>query len=1241
MLEWADPGNWRELITGLTGEFRKVWDTVMVFYDSAMRGSKGAQKALCAAHRRIRFELAHQEYLERSLGDCQRNATELARVRQQLELELGEQRQRAHIFETKLTVAQSSYHWLERIHHNAMAADEAEICSLEEIITQWERLAGVGDAPPAADVRVAEHERRFRVARDLLGEAQAAAAEFRSECESLQDRCDRLKKRLDKATKGAAKLREERKFLLKERINSKAMTAEWTQREQSLRSLIEAERKSTLKQQEQHRDHIERLTKRYDEQLQEKQTKINRLEKEAALSEAKLMAFKEVIDRLNQRHADRMEEAARDMPECKNMIKDLSTTIAGLDATIASVLNAREIAPGTDSPSKRTSFRDSLRAEEAIRLMEAAQLQKIQSSWAAIDEMRAGIARLEERFATKASDKPASPLSVATSTSTEQLDILSSRSGTSSATSDSTEEGRTALSEDLARLGASLNVIGTEHEALMQGRSEIEDFLNTLRETLISQQRKLERDGGPPSGNEPDNVAIKSLNEAVALIPQLKTESLRITDCVDKLQEITDQLNSVTPDSSAKLLITSLKEFLERAGKGRASEFSAAETATLSVQEERLQGLIDMTMREQKQFEQDWQYLAGIRRDLDFLEAREQEQMELVGQYQSCLKEHFPGCLRPEQSQELWRLVNNFVESSSRDGLSTGGRLSPSAVDALLVRVQKLTVNEQLLERLWQLRETMTLHDTQRTNAASKISQFFSLINSIHMQIQGIDDARQGRESQVRADPEYSQERREMLVCQESRLRWENSSNQDRIHQLIENRSRMDVFLGKEADRFRRHAEQLVAETLLKMQIASRLDRHPEAVCFCALLRFFFPDVYYSAVHGGCCSGGRVTASSYAVPVSHPTPFSQYTYTTASPYVLCQGHHGHGPLASSSPLYTLLCQALTSLIWLCLLILLQPYNLKTAAAFMFSVLCGIPTHLYRRARHAYRRHRRLRAQRNTTTTSSQEEKEDPPPMLEPFLPPPSPSAWVGVALTFFLLTAWVSYLAVLAERSLWLGHNGFDWRIAYVRDLSLPAPRGMPYYPYPFWTPFWVDFRLLVDPVLVFFEETVLEDWLGSFPDKVADLGGRAVDFPGRVGGALLRLMSALAGWVKAAAFGTLGIGALAVKGSVALANCVATSLGQLVGHALGVVIGPVADFGQLALYRVRAVTAWIAIGVARGSAMGNHEGLIWIWSACKLLRDLVVSAVLAWASGRRKLCPSSAAVCVLSLVELLCMFFT
>lgn len=111
-------------------------------------------------------------------------------------------------------------------------------------------------------------------------------------------------------------------------------------------------------------------------------------------------------------------------------------------------------------------------------------------------------------------------------------------------------------------------------------------------------------------------------------------------------------------------------------------------------------------------------------------------------------------------------------------------------------------------------------------------------------------------------------------------------------------------------------------EQLVRSQLKREKHLHTmsERLCFCALLNALVPDTFHHITN------------------------------TMNPYPRSSAGHGHGHIERWRIYWrAYLCQLLTSLLWIIMLLLFQPYNFYKTASFGVSVLMGLPVYLVRMA----------------------------------------------------------------------------------------------------------------------------------------------------------------------------------------------------------------------------------------------------------------------------------------------------
>ncbi|KAK4173179.1 hypothetical protein QBC36DRAFT_360602 [Triangularia setosa] len=151
-----------------------------------------------------------------------------------------------------------------------------------------------------------------------------------------------------------------------------------------------------------------------------------------------------------------------------------------------------------------------------------------------------------------------------------------------------------------------------------------------------------------------------------------------------------------------------------------------------------------------------------------------------------------------------------------------------------------------------------------------------------------------------------------------------------------------DVIEAQEETR-RNRIESLIREKAMELYSTYSHSKHAESACFCSLLKYFAPKVYYGAVRDGCCGQGRMVSpikegtnvdTQPVRPESRPAPGSPSSLRRGRR--VCQGHHGHGLLSASATLPTVICHVLTTLLWIILYVLSTPLDIYFALLFIFT-----------------------------------------------------------------------------------------------------------------------------------------------------------------------------------------------------------------------------------------------------------------------------------------------------------------
>ena len=325
----------------------------------------------------------------------------------------------------------------------------------------------------------------------------------------------------------------------------------------------------------------------------------------------------------------------------------------------------------------------------------------------------------------------------------------------------------------------------------------------------------------------------------------------------------------------------------------------------------------------------------------------------------------------------------------------------------LVAQAQKLIASPEVDAQLQLVRQGLGTQKARLAELGDDMTKLWKLVDATNDQIEALSRLRAKRRAPV--TPEVSEMDAALeatLRRRDMRLRRERAYARDCYTRLEGDMDRSQAFLDSAAASDARRAEMLASEACIKRD-RKLYGRHSKS-CFCSLMGIAFPDAY-----AWCCSAAATSA---------PTG------------------HGHIGLPHTWPysIWTIVCTIMTAIIWFLLLVLIQPRNFLTTLTFLLALLVRIPVYLFARLT-----------------------RRQPPNLIVP-----PAETLVGAAITTSFFYYGLSYIAVVAERRLWVGAS--DWRYAYVLDLISGKPL-----PYGAWSPVRVDSRLVFDPVWVWVSEKV------------------------------------------------------------------------------------------------------------------------------------------------------------------------
>jgi hypothetical protein len=1030
-----------------------IWERLLGFYDIAMRGKCAALHALGDA-----YKVIHEAQDDRRI---------LIEANQNLDQHVGYLEGETYKEQQRADALEEENRALETRCSEVANNQETQLGILERLLDDWPSVSGTsitcstaGDEAPSPDVR-------FQSIKRALEEAHMAAVTSTSRHRWLQDKYDALEKTVEEVSQRPISQGTESGTVSD--LESRSTRLEIEKR--VLERELEAERAQSTKKDEQ----MARLVGEKDTESQEHQVNTNWLKKETERCKDKCAVLQRTVEELKQRLDQEKQRCRSSVELIIGSSRDINATGAG---SSAGNIQENLLSEGTDGD------------------IETNESQAVQSNQAAMDEIVDRVFAIMEQVSAK--------MKVASAAEMKVLKKILAELEELALETDSLVQGRQEMDE-------TQGMIEDELEAIRQaGRLDQPSFQEVGQQDTRQQSAPVEatnpasehnrssetvstifRSTGPffldeaeEAATSADNQSTKYLKAARHVIDLFRMDARKFgpteatRTCIAKLQNLHKEFGSSDWDTQAGDFVFALEWFLkESLESGRVENDSTSFYLAVEGHDMDLKAVLDLRSFRPKQTAAEQALLERIRVKIRDAEELRRTQTQLITECEAYREEHPLPSLDRGQSEEVVRLARSLAEAADGiwSGLTLKNEEGSAAMETLIAQIQTMTTDPYLAERRKKLQDGIELQERQlaelevdlpkvkeRARNASDLVEAFKRLDRVGWK-PGDDDA-----------IKLGERLKPRLVKNESAWLREQHYNQARIDRLAEDRAKAQAFLDQDTANERHHAERLLAGNLLKVQASSPPGEHAEAACFCTLFRYLFPRIYYSTITEGCCAGSGAKPASSSPP--HPLSSSD-TLTT------CQSHHGHGRLPSSGRVWTSVCHVLTSCVWLLFLLLIQPYNLWTIASFLLACLLGLPISLLRLATYtyAYARHRirtrtrqhrqrqRHHPQHSITQTQTQTPPPPPPPpkFPTPTLPPiPAASTITGALLSLFLVYAWLSYVAVLVERRIWVGNN--DWRYAYVLDVTSGKPL-----PYAGWSPARVDFRLALEPVWVLFAEGV------------------------------------------------------------------------------------------------------------------------------------------------------------------------
>ncbi|KAJ4298601.1 hypothetical protein N0V88_003631 [Collariella sp. IMI 366227] len=1063
-------------------------------YDKKMTSYGNALCSLVGAHKSIHRQRGANKVLEDLLEEAHKEISECNKTIESQEVEKAADAQKINELKKNNQLLARSEVQLQKKYDKLVEDQGTQLAALEGMIANWNSLATVSTSRRTNHGSVEDFDGRFNIIIDTLDQARVSAARSTNRLKQLKQDHRKLEESYEDLT---SRPRSQRMSLRSTQTSIERHAEELEEQVDRLQTQIQDYKERLDKQHKHHEREIAKFLSDHD-----KAFKMHRMEVDGVLiavanEKEKAINARRGYDELRKRFQNQVVEASENKERYENIIRALEKEYGELRTQLDDVMARREAdttarfdADG-DPGSPSRDVQDEQGRGEQVENQQPPTLESPKS----LDSLD-----IPESPQSRHIHSPQSPQSQPAQ-SPRSLQAHSKLMKEYPGIRRVLEEPVAAL-KHLEEVSAKLDAqLEEEVEGLRQQVRSDDQIFREIKESVRQQSAKLEaartslqlsyRSDIPSSVLRGDftepfepsldakfgasELEIKCLQDAIGIIKDLRTRAVEAINekginggadavaevCIENLTPVIEGLQEAQPDAAAGLFITDLQTCLERSVRMKIEGDKVGFYMELDQHDRHLKNMLYLARATSSDFGRDRKVLDDISGSLDALERVKETQGRLMWECQDYRARHPAPSLEPKQSQEVVRLASNFVEATGALRTHHTPNAEQAAVERLVDRIQDVTGETYLKDRQRELQVTIQSQMASVEEVERKISKAMDLIREAKERLSTLDrfktleSARCNRGKGREADANE----RHLFICAFERHE-EKLDREMKFHKAVTERARTaadraEEFLRAEVATDHQCAEKLLTQTLLKFRGPGAAASHLSSACFCTLLRHFLPSVYYATLSGACCTGTKPPAR------NSPNPSST-----------SRGHHGHGRLLTSASLYTTICTILTSLTWLLLLVFIQPYNLYTTAACLFTLLAGFPRYLARLAgytAHRVREWRFLRRNPHLRGIQRPQHIRRTMPRLEtPRLPRAGTVA--GAAVTAFLLYAWLAYIAVLVERRIWTGGN--DWRWAYVVDLTTAGRQP----PYSGWSPFEVDWRL-VGPGRVLAELLEWKDW--------------------------------------------------------------------------------------------------------------------------------------------------------------------
>ncbi|KAL1837418.1 hypothetical protein VTJ49DRAFT_3789 [Mycothermus thermophilus] len=647
--------------------------------------------------------------------------------------------------------------------------------------------------------------------------------------------------------------------------------------------------------------------------------------------------------------------------------------------------------------------------------------------------------------------------------------------------------------EELDRIRATTDGWFHANRAVERNDEQIYDELDALRRAAQPSGKESESRTHGQSVRDPEEFGLiasdsetrhltHALNVVESLIQNAFTPNFNNTVRVH-LGQLRQMRDAAYPEGNARVLIENLIEFLEESLSKGIENDKPGFVERLEEYVKLLKGLIKLP---QHKSDADQEFVAGVRAKIDGATETRDQQRQLIRD----ITQHNEKCSRNIDRQHprtILHLVREFIKDNGGDRASwlTGRTEADAAVRNQLVQLVMRAISCPIaddfrahLDDAIKQQQTRIPDLLSDTGLIDELAEDAATVVAAHKWLR-----KHGRRPAGVNDDKTDNLLHASVRRRESWLRAEYHINLGRLRHLDFAREKAQEFLNRHRASDRPRAHRLLAKALLHLHATRGEENHAETACFCTLLNHFFP--------------GAVDACPPGTDKGQPPETPQCNCSCHTDGRHGRGH-GHGTFGiSRHRSWPVICRLLTAIVWFFMLIVIQPRNLFTTLLYILTTLSNLPQYLFQLVQYYWHKHVSSRLstfRRRLGQAQHQDERPRPEPLhLAPrqrpqlSLPSPPPAATILFSiLTFSLAYVGLTYLAVRAERNVWLAANT-SWRHAYVFDLASSSAwsdsagssgssivsvgrrkRGMPYQT---WSPAAADFRLLYEPIWVAFEE--------------------------------------------------------------------------------------------------------------------------------------------------------------------------